>query len=121
MEHSLQNQLSSNFSINRKVPDPNAKLNDLNDTTYHLEIQLRYKAPHDSLICIMGEIPELGCWKEKKCWMRNTDGDFWITERPIITNRHYFRMKFAVVTSDRQTILHWEKGIDRVNDLELLP
>ena len=89
--------------------------------TYHLEISLRYNAPHDSVVCIMGEIPELGCWKEMKCWMRQTDGDFWITEKPIITNKYFFRMKFCVVASDRRTVLHWEKGIDRVNDLELLP
>ena len=30
-------------------------------------------------------------------------------------------MKFCVVKNDRQTVVHWERGIDRMNDLELLP
>ena len=101
--------------------DPNAKHVELSDISYNLDVTLKYNAPHGSVICIMGEIPELGNWTEKKCWMRQTDGDFWITEKPIITNKHFFKMKFCVVANDRQTVLHWENGIDRIADLELLP
>jgi hypothetical protein len=69
----------------------------------------------------MGELPELGLWKEPKCWMKRKEGDIWVMERPLITNKPYFTFKFAIADRNSNKIVQWERGIDRICDMELLP
>ena len=42
-------------------------------------------------------------------------------ESPLITNRPYFTFKFAIADRNQNKIVQWERGIDRICDMELLP
>jgi hypothetical protein len=53
--------------------------------------------------------------------MKKTQGNIWINELPIVTNKYYFTYKYAILSSDGKTVGSWERGIDRIADLELLP
>jgi hypothetical protein len=90
MEHSVQNKFLGSYSMQKRKVDNgiDAFLTQptIGRSSYHLEISLKYKAPQGCTICVMGEIPELGMWNDKKCWMKQTHGDFWVTEKPIVTN-----------------------------------
>lgn len=51
--------------------------------------------------------------------MKRTAGDIWVMEKPVVTNQFFFTYKFALFDSNRK-FLHYEKGIDRIADMELL-
>ena len=96
---------------------PNSRFN----TTYHVEVSLKYQAEPDAQICLLGKIPELSMWKKEspQCWMKRTEGDIWVTEKPLITNQFYFTTKFAVYDKSRKNFQMYENGIDRIFDCEL--
>ena len=71
-------------------------------------------------MCVLGELPELGKWKKAIFKMKWTDDDYWVPERPLVTNRYFFNYKYAVLQSDGTTFLY-EIGIDRIVDAEILP
>ena len=56
---------------------------------------------------------------DPKCWMKRTAGDIWVMEKPLVTNQFFFTYKFAIFDSNHN-FLHFEKGIDRIADMELL-
>ena len=70
-------------------------------------------------MAILGNCPELGNWKQVKCHMRWTEGDWWVTEKPFVTSRFYLTYKYAVV-KDRTQVVSWERGINRIADFEIL-
>jgi hypothetical protein len=53
--------------------------------------------------------------------MRWTEGHIWISEKPLITNNYYFQYKYVLLDKDRTKFLAWERGVDRIADLEILP
>lgn len=71
-------------------------------------------------MCVLGEIPELGKWKEAVFKLRRTDDDYWVTEKPLVTNRYFFCYKYAVLQPDGRDFFY-EIGIDRIVDAEILP
>lgn len=88
--------------------------------TYHLDLYLTYHADPKTNLCMMGEIKELGAWQECLGWMKWTPGDIWVLEKPLITNKFYFKFKFAICENDRKTIRTWERGVDRLCDMEIV-
>ena len=71
-------------------------------------------------MCILGELPELGKWKEAIFKLKRTDDDYWVPEKPLVTNRYFFCYKYAVLQPDGQDFFY-EVGIDRIVDAEILP
>ena len=69
----------------------------------------------------MGELLELGNWKTIKCWMKLIQNGIWVLEQPIITTKPFFTFKFAIANKSTNEVISWERGIDRICDLELLP
>ena len=47
-----------------------------------------------------------------------TSGHNWVSKEPFVTNKRYFQFKY-VLLKDMQ-LVHWERGIDRIADLEIL-
>jgi len=90
-------------------------------TTYHVDLKVHYKTKFGESICILGSIPELGMWKDFKCHMRWTDGHIWVTEKPLVTNRYFFQYKYVLLDKERSNLIAWERGVDRIADLEILP
>ena len=60
-------------------------------------------------------------WKEFKCHMKWTDGHIWVTDKPLVTNHAYFQYKYALLDKEKSNLIAWERGIDRIADLDILP
>ena len=69
----------------------------------------------------MGNIPELGNWTEPKIFMRKTKDNIWVMENSLVTQQYYFCCKFCVINKYDAQDRIWERGVDRIIDMELLP
>jgi len=89
---------------------------------YHMHFRVKKKLPPGQSVHILGGIPELGMWDKTKIYCRLvwTEGDHWITETPVITNKYYFQMKYATMDNASQKFIAYETGIDRLVDCEIL-
>lgn len=72
-------------------------------------------------MAFVGEIPELGEWKQAKAFLKRDHQGLWVLKQPIFTKRHYFKAKFAVYDPHAGLKIQFERGIDRLFDLALLP
>ena len=69
-------------------------------------------------ISVTGSVPELGRWKNYDFNLKWTAGHIWVSEQPIVTKVPYFSYKYVKLFNGKMK--HWEGGIDRIVDLELL-
>jgi hypothetical protein len=69
----------------------------------------------------LGNIPELGNWTEHKIFMRKTRDNMWVMENTLVIQQYYFCCKFAVINKYDEKDMIWERGVDRIIDMELLP
>lgn len=53
-----------------------------------------------------------------KCIMKWTDGHLWVTEN-LVTDRPYFLYKYVICRGGEAVT--WEKGANRIADVEVLP
>ena len=90
-------------------------------TTYEVNFKVYYKTKHGESLCVLGSTPELGSWKEYRCHMKWTEGHIWVLEKPLITNHYYFQYKYILLDGDKTKFMNWERGIDRIADLEIMP
>lgn len=51
--------------------------------------------------------------------LRWTEGDIWVSKEPLVTSEYFFHYKYAIVEDNK--VIGWERGVDRVADLEILP
>lgn len=73
-------------------------------------------------IIVLGNIPELDQWRKTgpfKHELRWTEGDIWVSKEPLVTTKYFFHFKYAIV--ENNYVVGWERGVDRVADLEILP
>ena len=73
-------------------------------------------------IIVLGSIPELDKWKKKGPFrhpLRWTEGDIWVSKEPLVTSNYFFHYKYAIVEDNG--VIGWERGVDRVADLEIMP
>ena len=87
---------------------------------YSLMLRIFYETIPGESICVVGSIPELGLWKELKAHMTWTEGHIWVLDAPIVTNEPYFSYKYVLMDNDKEDMVKWESGIDRIADLRLL-
>jgi len=100
--------------------NPSTGISSLENTTYQASFKIKKKLPEGQSLAILGSIPEMGNWKQVRCQMRWTEGDVWVTEKPVVTHKYYLTYKYAIV-SNRETIISWERGINRIADFAILP
>ena len=53
--------------------------------------------------------------------MQSMQNDIWVLEHPLIVTKPYFTFKFVIADRSTNKVVTWERGIDRICDLELLP
>ena len=68
-------------------------------------------------VAIVGNIEELGNWKQFKANMKWTDGHVWVLENVPISVP-YFQYKYVIMRDGQPE--KWEQGINRIGDLMLL-
>jgi hypothetical protein len=85
-------------------------------------MRVKKKVEPGMAVVILGGIPALGSWNKEKIGYKMvwTEGDHWITEQPIITNKYYFQYKYVLWDTKANKMNAWERGIDRLADCEVL-
>ena len=53
--------------------------------------------------------------------MKKVDGNTWESISPLVTYSFYFQYKYSLLTNNRSEVIDWERGVDRLADLELMP
>ena len=87
---------------------------------FNLKLSLQYETQHGEYLAVVGNIDELGHWSNfNKCQLRWTEGHNWVSENLIITSRSFFLYKYVVMEDGQPKF--WEKGANRIADLEVLP
>ena len=91
------------------------------ETEYRVSFQVDIKLePHEKLV-VSGDLPALGMWTDFSLFsMTKTSGDTWVSKKPFVTDRYVFQYKYVVVNSNYE-LIRWERGVNRVTDLEVLP
>ena len=90
---------------------------------FYVSIKLRYSGylqPHQRL-ALVGETYELGCWAEPKVFLNQISPGEFELEKLLVTQKCCFRGKFAVIDPHSSLQINFERGVDRIFDLELLP
>ena len=83
-----------------------------------LTLKVAYKTDIGQSLCVVGNILALGKWESFNAHMKWTEGDIWVLQDlPIEVDR--FEYKY-VVMDNKTSPLKWEKGHNRICDLNLL-
>jgi hypothetical protein len=92
---------------------------DVFNKNYHLYLKIYYKCPANTSIAISGSIEGVGNWKDftELIW---TAGDIWVTKDPIFSQVHFFRYKYVLFNKNEKKLISWERGVDRIADMEIL-
>jgi hypothetical protein len=65
---------------------------------YKLSLSCKYKVEFGQTVAVVGNIPELGMWKNNQlCQLKWTEGDIWKTTEPIVTSRPHFMYKYVLL------------------------
>lgn len=86
---------------------------------YALHFAIYYETIVGESIAVVGNLEELGKWKEYKCHLIWTEGHIWRSSKPIIVRESYFEYKYVLLEDDK--VNSWEEGVNRIADLDLLP
>ena len=97
---------------------------------YEVSFRVKHKAEPGTQLVVLGSINELDNWKEQgpfsqplKCSYDGPD-QVWESVKPMVTRQYHFYYKYAIVKTDGYKGTHviaWERGVDRVADLEIMP
>lgn len=63
--------------------------------SYTITFKVGYKTDFGQSLCIVGNIEELGAWKQFKAAMKWTEGHVW--KYTLTTTRPYFQYKYVVL------------------------
>lgn len=88
---------------------------------YSVTFRVQIKVNFGETLCVLGSLPELGKWTEFKHHLQWTDGHIWESVTPLITHSYYFQYKYALLDKNGTELINWEKGIDRLADMEIMP
>lgn len=71
---------------------------------------------------MLGSIYELGSWNKKNIThhLMWTKGNKWISRTPLETSCEHFRYKYVIMQNKGSTFVEYEKGIDKIADLDLI-
>ena len=85
--------------------------------------KIKYQTNFGEALCVVGSNEQLGFWKQFKCPLKWTDGHVWVSEQPIFikSSDAIFQYKYVLLWEEDSKLLNWEKGVDRIADLSILP
>lgn len=88
--------------------------------TYQIWFKVHFDSKFGEEVCVFGSIPELGGWKTHKYRLKWTEGNYWVSDKPCVTESRHFCYKYRVLGPDGEPT-KWEEGADRICQPELLP
>jgi hypothetical protein len=99
------------------------------NTTYTVKFRVRGAAiKPGQVIGVLGSLPELDKWRQQAPFshiLKWQSGDIWESEEPLVTSKYFFHYKYCVIKQtgdgEKDHVVAWERGVDRVADLEIMP
>lgn len=91
------------------------KQNFIPEEKYLVKFSIKYQTSPGQNIFILGNIPELGNWKDAKFKLKWSEGHFWKGKLELPMDTDFFQFKF-VCFSDDNKFKRWEEGPDRIFD-----
>lgn len=85
---------------------------------YAIKFSIIMKVNHGEKISVIGSIKELGKWVDYKCHLDWHEGHYWMNQQPILTDSAHFQYKYVRYRHDH--IVLWEKGINRIANLQMM-
>ena len=87
---------------------------------YSLRLSIQYETQIGEYLAVIGNIEELGNWTNfNKCQIKWTEGHNWVTDNLVISSKSHFLYKYVIMEHGK--VKMWEKGANRIADLEVLP
>jgi len=77
-------------------------------TCYYLTLKIKYQTRIGESLCVVGDIEELGSWKNFVGKMRWTSGHMWVLEDLAVNSKPFFSYKYVLMKDERP--LTWERG-----------
>lgn len=77
-------------------------------TCYYLTLKIKYQTRIGESLCVVGDIEELGSWKNFMGKMRWTAGHIWVLEDLKINSKPFFSYKYVLMKDERPST--WERG-----------
>ena len=69
---------------------------------------------------MIGGTEEFGDWSTPKIYLKQLEDDVWTLEKLLVTQKSFFLCKFAIVDSESGEINTFERGVNRIIDLDIL-
>ena len=95
------------------------KVKTVANVRYNIKLSIQYETEIGECLAVIGNIDQLGNWDDSnKRLMKWTEGHNWITE-DLVTDKPFFLYKYVICRGAE--IVRWEKGANRIADVEVLP
>lgn len=91
----------------------------IGDGYYALHFSIFYETIVGESIAVVGNLEELGKWKDYNIHLIWTEGHIWRSLQPIIVRESYFEYKYVLLQDNE--VVAWEQGVNRIADLDSLP
>ena len=90
---------------------------------YAVMFKVKYQAEFGQLLCVVGSNAALGNWEIFKCTLKWTKGHVWVSDSPVFIKGQgpIFQYKYVLLWEEDKQLIKWEKGINRIGDLAVLP
>ena len=90
------------------------------DTEYRVTFSIDFNLEPGESLAISGDLPSLGMWTDfSKFDMVRASGNSYVSAKPFITDKYFFQYKYVIIDANKQ-LIRWEKGVNRIADLEVL-
>ena len=91
------------------------------EANFCLTFKIQFETKFGESLHIVGSCPELGSWKAYRCPLKWNEGHVWTSDPLVIRSCSYFMYKYVIMNSQSGKAAKWEKGPNRIADLDILP
>ena len=75
-------------------------------TLFNLTMRIKYQTNMGESLCVIGDIEELGAWKNFKSRMKWSEGHVWVLDNLFIKSKPCFQYKYVLMKDDKPST--WE-------------
>lgn len=68
---------------------------------YALHFSIFYETTVGESLAVVGNLAELGAWKDIKCHLVWTEGHIWRSAEPIVVRESYFEYKYVLLMDEK--------------------
>jgi len=74
----------------------------LQNCVYLVHFRVQKKISPGERMAVLGSLDSLGVWKTPLYFLKWTEGDWWVSEKPLVVkNTHHFNYKYAMIENKK--------------------